>query len=174
MAAVHKQQMFSPDSWKSVDFLTDRNGLRKILRWTQHASGRDFRIDTQLVGEKTVVLNRCEYSTIQYMKGNSYGFNFEKVTTVPMSPATQHAEGHHRIVTYVGLSPLLLHGCQLENFPRNLVVSSWWFNLRLTAACLNHRTARLLMMMNSSMPWLVLDFRTKELQHPDPPKISLA
>ncbi len=102
VAAVYEQRVFPLEAWKTVDFLTDRNGLRKLLRWVNAASGRDFRIDTQLVGEKTVVLNRWEPTTTDYLKGNSYGFNFEKAVTSPMPPAAQKSEGHHRIVTYVG------------------------------------------------------------------------
>lgn len=103
VAAVNEQQIFSPEDWKTVDFVTDRNGLRKLLRWINTASGRDFRIDTQLVGEKTVVLNRWEPNTTAYMNGSSYGFNFEKAATIPMPPATRRSDGHHRIVTYVGI-----------------------------------------------------------------------
>ncbi len=79
VAAVYEQQVFPLEDWKTVDFLTDRNGLRKLLRWINAASGRDFRIDTQLVGEKTIILNRWEPSTTEHMRGNSYGFNFETV-----------------------------------------------------------------------------------------------
>ena len=39
--------------WSSVDFVTDRNGLRKLLRWINAVPGdppRDFRIDMELAG----------------------------------------------------------------------------------------------------------------------------
>lgn len=105
--AVNEQQIFPRQDWKTVDFLTDRNGLRKLLRWVTQASGRnDFRIDTQLVGKKTVVLNRWEPKTTGFVNGSSYGFNFEKFTTKPMPPATERSAWHHRIVTYVGLFSL--------------------------------------------------------------------
>lgn len=104
MAAVDVQQIFPREDWKTVDFLTDRNGLRKLLRWVTQASGKDFRIDTQLVGDKTIILNRWEPKTTEFMHGDTYGFNFEKATTKPMPPATQRSMYHHRIVTYVKLS----------------------------------------------------------------------
>ena len=44
--------------WPSVDFITDRNALRKLLRWGSGVSGKDFRIDLELAGERTVFLNR--------------------------------------------------------------------------------------------------------------------
>ncbi|KAF9805023.1 hypothetical protein IEO21_09222 [Rhodonia placenta] len=48
--------------WLDVDFVTDRNGLRKLLRWI-HADRKEFRIDTQLVGRRTVLLSRWEKRT---------------------------------------------------------------------------------------------------------------
>jgi len=101
LAAVDQQQIFARKLWKTVDFVTDRNGLRKLLRWVMKESGRDFRIDTQLVGNKTIVLNRREISTTERMNGDSFGFNFEKAATVPMPPATNRSAWHHRIITYM-------------------------------------------------------------------------
>jgi len=94
--------------WPSVDFITDRNGLRKLLRWinaTPEADDppRDFRIDIQLAGSKTVLMNRWEQITKEQPGSRrSYGFNFEEATTVPAS-GCERGTGHHRIVTYVGL-----------------------------------------------------------------------
>lgn len=102
LAAVDEQRIFDREDWKTVDFLTDRNGLRKLLRWISQSSGKsDFRIDTQLVGKKTVVLNRWEPVAVEYQSGNSYGFNFQKAVTEPALPGTQRSAWHHRIVTYV-------------------------------------------------------------------------
>lgn len=62
--------------WSSVDFITDRNGLRKLMRWIEadgRASGpnpyahqyknggfREFRLDLELINEKTVVIHRWD------------------------------------------------------------------------------------------------------------------
>ena len=90
--------------WSSVDFVTDRNGLRKLLRWINHASGdppRDFRIDLQLAGSKTVLMNRWEQITKEQPGARrSYGFNFEEAMTV-IAPGCERGTGYHRIVTYV-------------------------------------------------------------------------
>lgn len=92
--------------WSSVDIVTDRNGLRKLLRWINAVSGdppRDFRIDVELAGSKTVLLNRWEQLTKEQPGARrSYGFNFEEAMTVP-APGCERGTGHHRIVTYVGL-----------------------------------------------------------------------
>lgn len=61
--AIHGQKAAPPVDWPKVDVITDRNGLRKLLRWLNPSPGRevrDFRIDVQLVGTKTLVLNRWE------------------------------------------------------------------------------------------------------------------
>ncbi|TFK48829.1 hypothetical protein OE88DRAFT_510839 [Heliocybe sulcata] len=84
--------------WSSVDFVTDRNGLRKLLRWINGTADKNFRIDMQLAGGKTVLLNRWEEATQENSKG-AFGFGFEKATTEP-APGCERSTGHHRIVTY--------------------------------------------------------------------------
>lgn len=86
--------------WSSVDFVTDRNGLRKLLRWIGGTASRDFRIDMQLAGKHTILLNRWETCTREQMSGRTYGFNFEKASTAP-APGCERSTGHHRIVRYV-------------------------------------------------------------------------
>jgi hypothetical protein len=92
--------------WSSADFVTDRNGLRKLLRWIIARPGdppRDFRIDLQLAGSKTVLMNRWEqFAKQQGGSRHSYGFNFEETMTIP-SPGCERGTGYHRIVTYVRL-----------------------------------------------------------------------
>ncbi|KAI0783483.1 hypothetical protein C8Q75DRAFT_436081 [Abortiporus biennis] len=71
--------------WSNVDIVTDRNGLRKLLRWVTgvERDGRpvkDFRIDTQLGGKRTVLFSRWEKKT------------FEQ--------GCAGATGHHRIIKY--------------------------------------------------------------------------
>lgn len=100
LAAVDEQQIFPREDWKTIDFITDRNGLRKLLRWIGGAGGKGFRLDTQLVGEKTVVFNRWEVVETELMRGNMYTLNFEKAVTKPMSPSIERSAWHHRIVTY--------------------------------------------------------------------------
>ncbi|EPQ54880.1 hypothetical protein GLOTRDRAFT_77669 [Gloeophyllum trabeum ATCC 11539] len=88
-----------PDfDWSSVDFVTDRNGLRKILRWVNGTADKTFRIDMQLVGKQTILLNRWEATTKEPARG-SFGFGFENATTEP-APGCERSTGHHRIVTY--------------------------------------------------------------------------
>ncbi|KAL4249385.1 hypothetical protein ABKN59_006916 [Abortiporus biennis] len=72
--------------WPDVDFVTDRNGLRKLLRWINGVDRdgeplKDFRIDTQLAGSK------------------GYGINFERVSTTPVAGCAG-ATGHYRIIKY--------------------------------------------------------------------------
>lgn len=104
MSTDHSRQKVD---WPSVDFVTDRNGLRKLLRWVTASSAatgksNDFRIDTQLAGDKTVLLSRWEKVTKERggNAGQSYGFNFEKAATAAAS-GCEAATGHHRIITYV-------------------------------------------------------------------------
>ncbi|KAI0070366.1 hypothetical protein K474DRAFT_818550 [Panus rudis PR-1116 ss-1] len=90
--------------WPSVDFVTDRNGLRKLLRWIDSGGGegsrekRTFRIDTQLAGSNTVLFSRWQERTIEQAQGGS-GFSFEKETTKP-AKGCERSTGHHRIIKY--------------------------------------------------------------------------
>jgi hypothetical protein len=100
--AIHGQEAASPVDWPKVDVITDRNGLRNLLRWLNPSSGRevrDFRIDVQLVGPKTLVLRRWESLTREVHTGRSYGYAFEAATTraAPDCPSS----GHQRVITYV-------------------------------------------------------------------------
>ena len=47
-------------NWPSVDFVTDRSNLRKLLRWIDGYAGRGFRIDAQLARSGTVLLSCWE------------------------------------------------------------------------------------------------------------------
>jgi len=94
---VKKKPVFD---WSSVDIVTDRNGLRKLTRWVSgYPSIRDFRIDLQLAGEKTVLMNRWEKRNRELFSGKTFGFSFEKASTEP-APGCRQSTGHHRIVTY--------------------------------------------------------------------------
>ena len=98
--AIHDKK--APVDWPAVDVVTDRNGLRKLLRWLNPSEGRevrDFRIDVELVGSKTIVLSRWEDQMRQPPGGRSFGFAFEAAT----SRAAQGCpiSGHHRAITYV-------------------------------------------------------------------------
>lgn len=101
--AVNKVNNSSPFDWPSVDIITDRNNLRKLTRWAENGSqGRNFRIDFQLAGKKTVLMNRWEERYHEMFSGRTFGFSFEKASTDP-APGCKDSTGHHRIVTYVSL-----------------------------------------------------------------------
>jgi hypothetical protein len=98
-----------PVDWPDVDVITDRNGLRKLLRWLSPSQGREtrkFRIDVELVGTKTIVLNRWEGRVHDPPTGKSFGIAFEAATSraAPGCPRS----GHHRTITYVRRS----HSCK--------------------------------------------------------------
>jgi hypothetical protein len=98
--AIHDDK--APVDWPTVDVITDRNGLRKLLRWLNPSVGRevrDFRIDVQLVGSKTIILRRWESFERQPQIVRSFGFAFEEAMTRPAPECP--ASGHHRAITYV-------------------------------------------------------------------------
>ncbi|KAI0251097.1 hypothetical protein BJV78DRAFT_1154696 [Lactifluus subvellereus] len=97
--AIHGKK--APVDWPTVDVITDRNGLRKLLRWLSPSAGRevcDFRIDVDLLGTKTILLSRWEERMRHPPTGRSFGFAFEAATTRP-APGCPRS-GHHRAITY--------------------------------------------------------------------------
>lgn len=88
--------------WRTIDFVTDRSNLRKLLRWIDgHKPKRAVRIDAQLAGDGTVLLNRWEKRNREYGQG-SYGFSLEKKATKAL-PGCEGATSYHRIVKYVSV-----------------------------------------------------------------------
>ena len=86
--------------WPSVDIVTDRGRLRKLLSWVTGRSDR-WRIDTQLAGANTVLLTgRPQVTRGTNDQDACYGFSFKEASTYP-APGLGDEPGHHRIVTYV-------------------------------------------------------------------------
>ena len=95
----------TPDfDWSSVDFVTDRNNLRKLLRALTHSPNRKepWRIDLQVAPGKnnTILFTRWEVQDTQRADGRGRGFNFEKHTTVPVE-GCEGSSSHHQVVCYV-------------------------------------------------------------------------
>ncbi|KAI0693837.1 hypothetical protein C8T65DRAFT_585445 [Cerioporus squamosus] len=93
--------------WSAVDIVTDRNGLRKLMRWLQYSGAdsaeplKEWRIDLQLGGEKTVLMHRWEkrQREVAAPPKSGCGHNFERESTTP-AKGCERSTGHHRIVQY--------------------------------------------------------------------------
>ncbi|KAL6303150.1 hypothetical protein BKA93DRAFT_886705 [Sparassis latifolia] len=89
--------------WTKVDFIVDRNCLRKLLHWINDKDGTasEFRIDTQLAGKGTVLMSRWEKRTSEEADPAvwTYSLSFEHESTTPIEGCEQRG-GHHRIVKY--------------------------------------------------------------------------
>ncbi|KZT22808.1 hypothetical protein NEOLEDRAFT_1118864 [Neolentinus lepideus HHB14362 ss-1] len=93
---VEEEADKDPFKWHTVDLVTDRRGMRKLLRWINGKADRNFRIDTQLAGSHTVLFNQWEAHTTENASGN-FGLTFERATCAT-SPGCER--GHTRIVSY--------------------------------------------------------------------------
>ena len=119
-----RKKASSTFDWSSVDFVTDRNGLRKLVAWANNKSD-NWRIDLQLAGDKTVLINGWPPVTKQSSgRSESYGFSFEKACTHP-APGCESGTGHHRIVTYVRSSCVLRVNTPVLIASRISAVSRW-------------------------------------------------
>ena len=93
--------------WSTVDFVTDRNNLRKLIGWIEPtgAVAEDFRIDLQLCGVGTVLMQRYEHRMLFNSDRSGFSDSFEVESTKPGPDCEEGAlGGHHRIVTYVSTS----------------------------------------------------------------------
>jgi len=84
----------------TLDLVTDRNNLRKIVWAISGERIEDFRIDIQLVG-KTLLFQRWETNTSEYIvEFRGYGHSFEKMCTTYSGDGMKASTGHHRVVKY--------------------------------------------------------------------------
>ncbi|KAI0770637.1 hypothetical protein C8Q74DRAFT_1317829 [Fomes fomentarius] len=104
---IYEEDADTSMDWSAVDFVTDRNGLRKLMRWIQHSPDnpeeqlKEFRIDLQLGGKKTVLMHRWEKRTreLSDRPRSGCGMNFEHASTTP-AKGCKRGTGHHRIIQY--------------------------------------------------------------------------
>lgn len=95
--------------YQDFDLVTDRNGLRKLLRYIESASMDDnFRIDVDLVG-KTCLFTRQEENAKLAGQNTGYGHEYLKAAT-RAPPGCEKMIDHHRVITYVSC------GRDLESF----------------------------------------------------------
>ncbi len=98
-----------PFDWAPVDIIADRAALRKLSRWanaklslrpTNYESDTNFRLDLQLAGEKTLLINRRSLRFAEHHLGNTYRTGFEKgFMTYPV--IFGNALDYYRILNYV-------------------------------------------------------------------------
>lgn len=90
--------------YKQFDIITDRNNLRKLLRWASGSSEeKDFRIDVDVVGW-TCLFTRLEAENTDTVKGfMGYGHEYEKAAT-RATRGCERATGHHRMISIVRFS----------------------------------------------------------------------
>jgi hypothetical protein len=114
IAAVNYNQTLKeepPFDWSSVDIVADRSALRKLGRWANkklvfsqkvRKSDKLFRLDLQLVGKETVLINRV---SLKYAEGDlyvTYREGFKKIATTP-APGCKNALDYNRIASYVSM-----------------------------------------------------------------------
>ena len=87
-------------AYKELDLVTDRNGLRKLLRYIDNMEIDDnFRIDVDLAGN-TCLFTRQEENTAVAGQNIGYGNEYLKAATRVPSGCEEMLD-HHRIITYV-------------------------------------------------------------------------
>jgi len=86
-------------AYADLDLVTDRNGLRKLLRYIDNArAADDFRIDVDLVG-KTCLFTRQEEAPIAVGQLSGYGNEYLKAATRAPAGCDKMVD-HRRIIAY--------------------------------------------------------------------------
>jgi hypothetical protein len=120
--------------WSSADIISDRNSLRKLLRWVGRWNHlEDFRIDMHLVGNKSVVFTRWWQDIEMGLSPGSYGLSFEHHGTHP-APGCEVYEkaAHNRVITYVSkYAHICTHRYLNRYYIRALVACRFYVNLKL-------------------------------------------
>jgi hypothetical protein len=89
----------------TMDIVTDRNNLRKLLSWAQ-GSFSEFRIDLQRAGKGTVLFARWQPKA-RARAPPAFANSFREAMT--RAKGANSSEGYHRIVSYVSLSIMPPH-----------------------------------------------------------------
>lgn len=109
IAAVEDRwdQPDEPFPWGNYSFITDRNNLRKLIRWITQGEqpANEFRIDLYLAGEKTILMDRWDKRYRDVNSGYTFGNNFELATAEYPKDGNEYVT-YHRIVQYVSPAPV--------------------------------------------------------------------
>jgi hypothetical protein len=92
----------------SVDVITDRNNIRKLLRFLDGTSSESFQIQVEIVDGKRALFTRMENETTTVIQGfRGYGRNFEKACTKSLTGTS----GYYRITSlrFGGLQCVVRH-----------------------------------------------------------------
>ncbi|KAH7890452.1 hypothetical protein F5I97DRAFT_1964022 [Phlebopus sp. FC_14] len=81
-----------------LDLVTDRNSLRKLLRFADGAAG-EFRIDVDLANKTCLLTRREEKNSERIVGFRGFSQEYEKAATRAAS-GCEKASSHHRIISY--------------------------------------------------------------------------
>lgn len=91
----------STDSYDyaSLDIISDRNNLRKLLRWAT-GDPSSFEIDVDCAGQTCLFTRREKRDTEHIVDFKGFGHEYEKAAT-RAALGCENATGHHRIISMV-------------------------------------------------------------------------
>ncbi|GJE92535.1 hypothetical protein PsYK624_086890 [Phanerochaete sordida] len=110
----------TPVEWTTVDIVTDRNNLRKLWAFVEIPEPSDFRIDLELAGPWTLLMQRWEERTAETNGEHSragFGDEFEKRCT-SAAPECERGvfAGHHRVISYDMSGLRLIVRCEVDAY----------------------------------------------------------
>lgn len=93
----------SPDfKFNKIDFVSNRNSMRKLLNFVNGSVDEPFRIDLNVI-QNTLFFTRRERRTLDIIRGPQkfpgFGHGFEEEFTTPQQ-GLENSTSHHRVVRY--------------------------------------------------------------------------
>ncbi|GJE92532.1 hypothetical protein PsYK624_086860 [Phanerochaete sordida] len=109
--------------WGTVDVVTDRNNLLKLLGWLDAGCAKRkhrgaFRIDVALAGAWTLLLRRWEERTAVSSDGTGFGDGFERRCSKDALGGSERGTlaGHCRVVTYDFAGLKMVVRCEVDAY----------------------------------------------------------
>lgn len=117
-----------PFQWGTVDVVTDRNNLLKLLGWLDPAVAKlrqrnSWRTDVALAGSSTLLMRRWEERAVVSSDGSGFGYRFERACSQHTVGACKQDTfmGNHRVVAYV-----CGHALWTDDSPHAFAYAEFW------------------------------------------------
>jgi hypothetical protein len=101
----------APVDWRGTDYIMDRNAMHKLLHLLDpnQRELRDFRLDAQRVGARTVLVAQWEPRHIERSHSHTFWAGFLETATAP-PPGCEGTTGYFRVASYVRTSHRAVSG----------------------------------------------------------------
>ncbi|KAG8905589.1 hypothetical protein FRB99_008587 [Tulasnella sp. 403] len=98
---------------KDVDIISDRNNLRKLLKWVTGSADDGFRMDVDVVGNTCLLTRVDDFDSETIVGFRGFGRQYEKVST-KLPPGNEKSTGHYRVISFDFGGIKILLRCEVD------------------------------------------------------------